>query len=106
MKVIEWPGRSPKVAKAETGVRGVEPTVIATLLNDAQHLAAIAFDLGGIRTAQEADARAENLEAAALAMDWSLPPWSEVDRLQALSLAGDCAWRARLFRARARELRS
>jgi hypothetical protein len=88
-------------------LRSPERTTVQRLINDAGRLVELAFELGSCTSADEAEKRAVAMEESARAMDAaSVPPSNEIDRMLALDVAGDSAWRARLFRARARELRS
>jgi hypothetical protein len=77
------------------------------LILDAGRAANLAFSLGACRTAEEADRHADNMEVFARQRGAAATQLSNaVDQLQSLELAGDYARRARLYRDRAKELRS
>jgi hypothetical protein len=76
------------------------------LIADAGKMIAFAYDLGACRCDAEANEWADSLEGmargyAAAAVTGS----NDLDEMFALEQAGDCSRRARLWRARARELR-
>lgn len=94
-------------AHAKPPYRPPAPTPELKLIRDAGRAANLAFSLGACRTAEDADHRADTAEAAARTMvDAAFMPSGEGDQLEFLERAGDYAKRARLYRDRARELRS
>jgi hypothetical protein len=82
-----------------------EPCLEQRISNEAAHFAALCFDLGACRTAEEAEAKADALEDQQAAWASQSPPHSNAAGVLGLVLTGDFAWRASLYRARAEELR-
>jgi hypothetical protein len=87
--------------------REPKPAPEKKLILDAGRAANLAFSLGACRTAEEADRIAEDMELSAMHFaSLAVQQTNGSTQMQDLELAGDRAQRSRLYRDRARELRS
>jgi len=87
--------------------RSPEQTAVQKLIREAGRVVGLVNSIGACTDAEEADKHAERLEDAARQMSGAVAtPSNGLDQMLGLELAGDYAKRARLYRARARELRS
>jgi hypothetical protein len=82
-------------------------SAVQRLILEAGRLVGLANSIGECSSPEDADRQAEGLEEAARNMgDYVRTPTNTLDRMLGLEIAGNYAMRARLYRDRARELRS